>query len=731
MRRATGQDAGGAADDLARLVAMRHHDPGQVLGRHRAGGSVVARSLVPGASAVLVEDSGKPMCRIGGSDVFEWRGAEQDLPERFRIRWVDRSGRSHTQYEPYCFPPLLNESDLESFNAGRHQHAYRFLGARVFAVDGIAGVLFATWAPNAERVSIIGDFNQWDGRRHPMRVRGSSGVWELFIPGVAADALYKFEIRARTGGGLLTKFDPYARRYEYRPATASIVTRDVDFQWNDRQWLDARAGLDWEHAPMSIYELHAGSWQRGADGSFLNFRELARRLVPYLLELGFTHVELLPITEHPLDASWGYQTTGFYAPSSRHGDASDFRYFVDYCHCHGLGVILDWVAGHFPKDLHALYRFDGTALYEHEDPRRGEHRDWGTLAFNYSRHEVRSFLISNAFYWIEEYHVDGLRVDAVAAMLYLDYSRRDGEWLPNEHGGNENLEAIAFVRDLNEQVLTRFPGVKMIAEESTAWPLVTRPAWVGGLGFTMKWNMGWMHDTLNYLRKDPIFRQFHHDHLTFGLLYAFHENFVLPFSHDEVVHGKGSLLSKMPGDDWQRFATLRLLYTYQFTYPGKKLLFMGNELAQWREWNHEAALDWNLLDEPWHKAMHRLVADLNRLYVQRPELHALEFEQAGFEWLDCHDALPSVLCYLRRHRDRFVVVVLNFTPVPRAGYRVGVPVPGFYRELLNSDSRHYCGSDLGNGGGVESTALAWMGREYSLSLTLPPLAGLILESPTG
>ncbi|HLA44926.1 MAG TPA: 1,4-alpha-glucan branching protein GlgB, partial [Aggregatilineales bacterium] len=539
--------------------------------------------------------------------------------------------------------------------------------------------------------------------------------------------IYKFEIRSGRTGEILIKSDCYGRQFELRPATASIITQDNDFDWSDAGWLESRKSTDWLHAPLSIYELHLGSWRRDTNGRFPNYREIAGQLVPYIRSLGFTHIELMPISEHPLDASWGYQTTGFFAPTSRYGTADDFRYFIDYCHRHGIGIILDWVAGHFPKDMFGMVRYDGTPLYEHEDPRRGEHPDWGTLIFNYSRNEVRNFLISNAIYWIREFHLDGLRVDAVASMLYLDYSREDGEWLPNKFGGNENIDAIDFLREVNEQVLGNNPGVLMIAEESTAWPQVSRPPWVGGLGFSAKWNMGWMHDTIQYMSKDPVHRHYHHDNLTFGLLYAFHENFVLPLSHDEVVHGKGSMIMKMPGDDWQRFANLRLLYTYMFTYPGKKLLFMGNEFAQWQEWNHDCALDWDLIELPEHASMCSLIADLNRLYINHRELHYHDFEHEGFEWIDCHDAPQSILGYMRKYQDDFLVIILNFTPVPRHGYRIGVPRNGDYRELLNSDSVFYGGSNVSNGVAIQSEPVPCMGREHSIRLKLPPLGGIVLQ----
>jgi 1,4-alpha-glucan branching enzyme len=715
------------SDDIVRLNASRHHDPGIVLGKHSSKSTEFARSLVPGAKKVLLLDSREQMQRIKGSDVFEWQGPLDSIPDRFQITWWDSDNKEHTQYEPYCFPSQISDYDLHLFTEGKHRQAYRFLGAHCHSVDGIDGVLFATWAPNAERVSVIGDFNQWDGRRHPMRVRGNSGIWELFIAGIQPGGLYKFEIRTNSTGVIHIKTDPYGYQSELRPATASIITRESQFKWSDTDWLESRKQRDWLHAPLSIYEMHLGSWRRDADGNFLNYRIIADQLVSYLKPLGFTHIELMPITEHPLDASWGYQTTGFYAPTSRFGSADDFRYFVDYCHSHGIGVILDWVAGHFPKDMHGIVRYDGTTLYEHEDPRRAEHRDWGTLIFNYSRHEVRNFLISNAVYWIREFHLDGLRVDAVASMLYLDYSRNEGDWVPNKYGSNENIEAIDFIREVNEQVLSEFPGILMIAEESTAWPQVSRPPWVGGLGFSAKWNMGWMHDTLMYMNKDPIHRHYHHDNLTFGLLYAFHENFVLPLSHDEVVHGKGSMITKMPGDDWQRFANLRLLYTYMFTYPGKKLLFMGNELAQWQEWDHDSTLDWGLLDYPAHEQVRSLIADLNDLYVNHPELYYHDFEHEGFEWIDCHDASQSALSYIRKYQDKYMVVILNFTPVPRHDYRVGVPLKGYYKELLNSDSEYYGGSNVGNADGVRSTTEPWMGKSHSITLNLPPLGGLVME----
>jgi 1,4-alpha-glucan branching enzyme len=712
---------------LRRLVEGRHHDAFEVLGWQREGDRYCARAYIPHAQQAWIGSAGQwlPLERVPDTDIFEYRSATAPWPH-FEIRWLDQWQQEQSALEPYTFAPQLPDFDLHLFGEGRHRHIYRLLGAHPRRIDGVDGILFATWAPNAERVSVVGDFNSWDGRRYPMRVRGSSGVWELFLPHLQAGALYKFEVRSRHGE-IQQKADPYGWQFEQRPQTSSIVAAPTRHTWSDGEWLTQRTHGDWLHAPLSIYEVHLGSWQRDADGGFINYRELAHRLVDYLQPLGFTHVELLPISEHPLDDSWGYQSTGYYAPTSRFGAPDDFRYFVDHCHRHGIGVLLDWVPAHFPKDAHALARFDGTPLYEHEDPQRGEHRDWGTLIYNFGRNEVKNFLLANANFWLEEFHLDGLRVDAVASMLYLDYSREPDDWTPNIHGGNENLEAIAFLRELNELTHGHHPGTLIIAEESTAWPQVTRPTWLGGLGFSMKWNMGWMHDSLDYMRHDPIHRHYHHDRLTFGLLYAFSENFVLPFSHDEVVHGKGSMLGKMPGDRWQKFANLRLLYTYMFTYPGAKLLFMGAELGQWQEWSHARALDWGLLEHAEHRGLHALLGDLNHLYRSEPSLHRFSFAEQGFEWIDCHDATQSVISYLRKDEHECSIVVLNFTPLPRRGYRIGLPDAGAYRELLNSDSTYYNGTNSGNPPRLHSTDEPWMGRPHSLILDLPPLGGLILK----
>jgi 1,4-alpha-glucan branching enzyme len=713
--------------ELQRITDARHHDPFAVLGKHHVDGHTEVRAYIPGASQVTIADGELPMQRIADSDIFVWRdAAAAQLPERYRLTWCDQAHRQHIAHDPYTFLPQLSDFDLHLFNEGRHWHAYRFLGAHVHEVDGIAGVLFAVWAPSAERVSVVGEFNDWDGRRHPMRVRGGSGVWELFIPDLAPGALYKYEIRNRDRGDIHLKSDPYGQAYEQRPKTASIVVDRDSYAWHDQPWLEQRRQADWQHAPMSIYEVHLGSWLRGPEGEFFTYREIANQLVAHVKAMGFSHIELLPITEHPYDPSWGYQTTGYYAPTSRFGSPDDFRYFVDHCHQNGIGVFLDWVPAHFPKDAHGLARFDGSPLYEHEDPRRGEHLDWATLIYNYSRNEVKNFLLSSAMYWLEEFHIDGLRVDAVASMLYLDYSRT--EWLPNEYGGRENIEAIEFLRQLNVAVHEAHPGVLMMAEESTSWPQVSRPVHNGGLGFDLKWNMGWMNDTLSYIEHDPIHRKYHHNMLTFSMLYAFTENFLLPFSHDEVVHGKQSMLHKMPGDEWQKHANLRLLYTYMFTHPGKKLLFMGCEFGQGLEWDSSQTLDWYVLEYPLHQGVKHLVQDLNRLYHQSPELYSHEFDWQGFEWLDCHDADQSLLSFVRRVGEQLLVVVINFTPAPRQAYRLGVPQGGSYREIFNSDSEYYGGSNMGNGAApLVAEAVPWMNRSHSLTLTVPPLAGIVLK----
>jgi 1,4-alpha-glucan branching enzyme len=624
---------------------------------------------------------------------------------------------------------MLTDYDLHLLAEGRHWKSYEKLGAHRIELDGVAGTRFAVWAPNATAVSVVGDFNGWDGSRHGMLPRRPGGIWELFVPSLGVGTLYKFRVTGAEGTS--DRCDPYGFAAELPPRTASVVADLGRHRWNDDDWMEARGRRDPLAGPVSIYEVHLGSWRRpGSEpGRWLSYAELEHELVPYVVEQRFTHVEFLPPAEHPLTASWGYQVIGMFAATARFGPPEALMGLIDALHRAGIGVIIDWVPAHFPRDGHGLRRFDGTALYEHEDPRKGEHPDWGTLIFNYGRHEVANYLVSSALFWLDRYHVDGLRVDAVASMLYLDYSRRDGEWEPNRYGGRENLEAIDLLKTFNVEVHRHHPGVLTIAEESTAWPAVSRPTYCGGLGFSMKWNMGWMNDTLRYLRHEPIHRKYHHDELTFSLIYAFHENFVLPFSHDEVVHGKGSLLGQMPGDVWQKFANLRLLYAYMWCHPGKKLLFMGDEFGQWAEWNHDTSLDWHLLQWDTHSGLQRCVADLNRLLRHEGALHQLDFDGRGFQWIDCHDWSASVLAFVRRgvDRDDFLVVACNFTPVPRSGYRLGVPRAGFYDEVFNSDSAWYGGSNLGNGGGLEALPAPRHGHPQCLELTLPPLAAVVLK----
>ncbi len=623
---------------------------------------------------------------------------------------------------------FLTDYDLHLLMEGQHYQAWKKLGAHPGEVGGKAGVWFTVWAPNARSVAVIGDFNDWDRTAHPMRSRGDSGVWETFVPDAAVGARYKYLITGRDHEAVFDKADPYGFASELRPQTASVVWDLGCYRWGDQAWMRTRAERNGLERPISIYEVHLASWRRKPEEGdrWLTYRETAHQLADYVREMGFTHVELMPVSEHPLDSSWGYQCIGYYAPTSRFGSPDDFRYLVDTLHQAGIGVILDWVPAHFPRDAHGLGFFDGTHLYEHADPRQREQPDWGTFVFNYGRNEVANFLLSNALFWMEEYHIDGLRVDAVASMLYLDYSRQEGEWIPNRYGGRENLEAIAFLKRLNELVFECHPDVMMIAEESTAWPIVSRPTHLGGLGFNMKWNMGWMHDTLDYISRDPIHRRFHHSRLTFSLLYAFHENFILPFSHDEVVHGKGSMIGKMPGDDWQRFANLRLLYGYMFAHPGKKLLFMGNEFGQWSEWNHSRSLDWHLLQDDRHAQLQRWVRDLNTFLRGESALHRRDVEPSGFQWIDCNDSEQSVLAFLRRGDDasRPLVFVCNFTPIVRPNYRLGVPADGYWEEALNSDAPLYGGSGQGNLGGAGARPVGMHGFRQSLNVTLPPLAVL-------
>jgi 1,4-alpha-glucan branching enzyme len=729
-----------AADEgLDAVAAGKSDDPFAVLGRHRVvvdgRPALVVRTMQPSASEVqlVTPDRVYGMQRCRPQGVYQTTvPLPGRMPEAFTYRYRVREGTATRDLiDPYQFTQVLTDFDLHLFAEGTHYRVWERLGAHRMTVDGTTGVHFAVWAPNAQRVSVIGDFNHWDGRVHPMRRLVPSGVWEIFVPGLTDGDGYKFELRT-TAGHLLHKADPYARRFEVPPKTASVIWSNQGYEWRDQAWMRERVSYrGWRERPMATYEVHVGSWRRVTEEGhrFQTYREMAASLVPYVVEMGFTHIELMPIMEHPFGGSWGYQVIGFFAPTSRFGTPDDFRFFVDECHRHGLGVILDWVAGHFPKDGHGLAEFDGTALYEHADPRQGEHPDWGTLVFNYGRNEVRSFLFSNALFWLEEFHLDGLRVDAVASMLYLDYSRPDGEWMPNQFGGRENLEAMSFLQQLNTLTHGRVPGTVTIAEESTSWPGVSRPVHADGLGFSYKWNMGWMHDMLQYSHEDPVHRRWHHDKITFSLLYAFTENFVLPLSHDEVVHGKGSMFSKMPGDPWQQHATLRALYGYMYGHPGKKLLFMGAEFGQRREWTSDASLDWHLLDDPLHEALRRWVQDLNRLYCHERALHEVDFDSAGFRWIDCDDSDHSVVSFIRYARDPrdFIVVVANFTPVPRSGYRIGVPESGHYRELLNSDSEMYGGSNVGNGGGVQAEARPLHGFDHSLSLVVPPLGFVMLK----
>jgi 1,4-alpha-glucan branching enzyme len=708
-------------------------DPFAWLGPHAGGrpsrhGATV-RTMQPHADhvALVWQGGAVEMTRVRREGVFEveWPVSGEE-PSAYRFRVVE-GGHAREIDDPYRFGSLLGELDLHLFSEGTHQRAWEKFGSHRVTVDGVWGVHFAVWAPNAQRVSVIGDFNRWDGRVHPMRRLVPSGVWEIFVPGVSDGALYKYEVRTPEGH-LLQKVDPYGRCFEVPPRSATVVVCE-DYVWQDAEWMRSRTShRGWHDEALSIYEVHLGSWRRADGDRPLTYRELAEQLVPYVRDLGFTHVEFLPVMEHPFAGSWGYQVTGFFAPTSRFGTPDDFRFLVDRCHQAGIGVILDWVPGHFPKDAHALARFDGTALYEHADPRKGEHQDWGTLIFNYGRNEVRTFLLSDALFWLDTCHVDGLRVDAVASMLYLDYSRKEGEWIPNAFGGRENLEAVQFLKELNILTHARAEGSVTIAEESTSWPAVSRPVYAGGLGFSFKWNMGWMHDILAYMTQDPVHRRWHHDQITFSMLYAFSENFVLPFSHDEVVHGKRSMIDKMPGDLWQQHASLRALYGYMFVHPGKKLLFMGGEFGQRREWDHDRSLDWHLLQYEEHAGLQRWVRDLNHVYRELPSLHEVDFEGAGFSWVDCSDSEHSVVSLVRRGRDRetLTVAIVNFTPVPRRSYRIGVPRAGAYVERLNSDSVCYAGSNVGNAGVVVSEPVPMHGCDHSVALTVPPLGFLLL-----
>jgi 1,4-alpha-glucan branching enzyme len=661
--------------------------------------------------------------------LFEGVTSEANKVYAYDVVVTGRDGATSQGRDPYSFLPTLGETDLYLFGQGNEHRIYEKLGAQLRTLDGVPGAAFAVWAPDARRVSVVGDFNQWDGRRHAMRSLGASGVWEIFVPGAGQGAHYKFEIKTARGD-LKLKADPYAFFCEIAPKNASIVWDNRQFAWGDQNWLEKRRARDPFHSPMSIYEVHLGSWRKKSAGESLNYREIAEPLAEYALKMGFTHVEFMPLAEHAYYPSWGYQVTGFYAPTSRYGTPDDLKFLVNYLHQAGLGVLMDWVPAHFPRDDWALARFDGTALYEHEDPRQGAHQDWGTLIFNYGRHEVRNFLLANALFWCDVFHIDGLRVDAVASMLYLDYSRQPGQWIPNKYGGNENLEAVEFLKSFNTNVLSAHPGVITVAEESTAWPQVTRPPYIGGLGFSFKWNMGWMHDTLGYFQHEPVHRKYHQNDLTFAMLYHHNENFVLPLSHDEVVHGKGSLITRMPGDDWQKFANLRALLGYQWLFPGKKLLFMGGEIGQRAEWNENAQLDWWLLDAgPFHRGAQKFVADLNRLYKNSPAFWQADYDYAGFNWIDCNDRENSVLSFLRQTADgkNQSVVILNLTPVPRPNYRIGLPRGGKWKEALNSDAQIYCGGNQGNFGGVTAQNHPCHGQQQSAEFNLPPLSVSVFQ----
>jgi len=730
-------------ESLAGLVSGRCGDPGRLLGPQatgsdRVGGRPVrtVRTFLPRAQQAWVVHRGHgpaeslPMRRTHAAGLYEAVVPATVRDHEYVLRYVDAAGVRHEIHDPYAFPTMLSDFDLHLLGEGRHWRSYQKLGAQLVTNDGVPGVNFAVWAPNARSVSVVGGFNDWDGRMHPMHKRIPSGVWELFVPGLVAGETYKYRIQDDSGH-FSDRADPYGFGAEVPPRTASCVV-DLDaYRWQDGDWMADRAARNALDAPLSVYEVHLGSWRRPGDDPhrWLTYADMERELVPYCVEMGFTHVELLPPTEHPLSASWGYQTIGLFAATSRFGPPQALMSLIDAFHRAGIGVIIDWVPAHFPRDGHGLRCFDGTALYEHEDPRKGEHPDWGTMIFNYGRNEVANYLVSSALFWLDRYHVDGLRVDAVASMLYLDYSRKHGEWEPNCFGGRENLEAIEFIKQFNIQVHTHHPGVLTIAEESTAWGGVSRPTYTGGLGFSLKWNMGWMNDTLRYMRHDPVHRKYHHDELTFSLIYAFHENFVLPLSHDEVVHGKRSLLDQMPGDLWQKFANLRLLYAYMWTHPGKKLLFMGGEFGQWKEWNFDESLEWHLVQHEPHRGLSRAVADLNRLVRREPALHRLDFDGRGFEWIDCHNWQDSVLAFVRRSDDPadFVIACSNFTPVSREGYRLGVPHGGEYDEIFNSDSTFYGGSNAGNAGVLRAVDAPHHGRPAHLVLTLPPLATIVLK----
>ncbi|MGO8838621.1 MAG: 1,4-alpha-glucan branching protein GlgB [Limisphaerales bacterium] len=724
-------------DELRSLMELKHQSPHTLLGMHPLGdgSGLVVRAFLPDAARVEVQpahEKDRPrfaLKRLHECGLFEGVTQAANKVYAYDLVITNRQGQTRRTRDAFSFLPTLGESDLFLFGKGDERRIYEKLGAQLRTIDGLPGTSFAVWAPNARRVSVVGDFNRWDGRFHPMRLLGASGVWEIFIPGVGVGAHYKFEI-CDAHGNVKLNTDPFGFFFEVAPKNAAIVWDTRKFKWTDGAWLKKRGQRDGLRSPMSVYEVHAGSWRKKSANESWSYRELAEPLVLYVKRMGFTHVEFLPVAEHAFYPSWGYQVTGFYAPTSRFGTPEDFQFLVNALHAAGIGVIVDWVPAHFPRDEWALAKFDGTALYEHEDPRKGAHQDWGTLIFNFGRNEVNNFLVANALFWLDRFHIDGLRVDAVASMLYLDYSRKEGEWIPNQYGGRENLEAIEFLRKFNYIAHTEFPGIVTIAEESTAWPQVTRPPYLGGLGFSFKWNMGWMHDTLGYFRRDSIHRKYHQNDLTFATLYQHTENFILPLSHDEVVHGKASLIGRMPGDDWQQFANLRALLAYQWLFPGKKLLFMGGEIGQRAEWNENGQLDWWLLDAgPFHRGLQTFVEDLNKLYLATPALWQGDYDQGGFYWIDCADRENSVLSFVRQTADgaNQLAVILNLTPVPRERYRVGLPRAGQWREVLNSDAGLYGGSNQGNLGGVTAENIPCHGQPHSAEFCLPPLSAVVFQ----
>jgi 1,4-alpha-glucan branching enzyme len=721
-------------ESIYALVNGYHGKPGDILGPHaEEDGQTTIRALRPNASSLALVRTGSDekvgMNRVREEGLFEVTLSGEWPVGSYHFEATTYNGQEESYADPYVFPSQYTDFDIYLLREGKHLYSYEKFGAHLMTIEGVSGVHFSLWAPNALRVSVTGDFNNWDARVHPMQPVQESGIWELFIPGLGEGTVYRYHIKSRYNNFQIEKSDPYGFYSEVRPHNASIVAEINGFDWHDEAWLEARGKRDQLNSPMSVYEVHLGSWKRKENNRFMTYLEMADELVAYVKDMGYTHIELMGVLEHPLDASWGYGVTGYYAPTSRFGTPKEFMAFIDACHQNNIGVLLDWVPAHFPKDGHGLNYFDGTHLYEHDNPIQREHPDWGTLIFNYGRNEVRNFLISSALFWLKHYHCDGLRVDAVTSMIRLDFSREHGQWVPNKYGGPENLEAIEFIREMNTIIHAECPGAVTIAEESTSWPMVSRPIYVGGLGFTLKWDMGWMHDTLDYIKLDPIYRRYNHTKITFSMFYAFNENFVLALSHDEVVHLKGSLMTKISGDWWKKFATLRLLFGYQYTHSGKKLNFMGQDFGQWREWSEAHGLDWELLDLPTHQGMLKWMRDLNHFYTSQPACYERDLDWQGFQWIEANDADNSTFTYMRFAKDRndFLVVALNFTPVPRQGYRVGVPASGFYKELLNSDASVYGGANLGNGGGVQSKPEQWKEWQHSLDLTIPPLGMVVLK----